>query len=132
MKLKVAILSAIAVVSLVCAAWYYQANYAENLFSIRIPQWVAGGGPVSYSVTIHNSQIKPYGTVWKGQAGPGCRSSFPIYTEKDLKNYLKRFKRRSLPIKPELTDVWITNTATLGTNSHWIIHGVTLTDTNRR
>lgn len=69
--------------------WWWQATRAENLISFRIPEWLeapvcrAYGVPkkgtkitihpdgsasgVFYSISIHKSQIKPWGTLWRGE-----------------------------------------------------------------
>jgi hypothetical protein len=68
-----------------CASWWYRATRAETLSSITVPQWLTPtvcrlygvkqeerltfqpdgtAYLVSYSIAIHKSQIKPWGTLW--------------------------------------------------------------------
>ena len=91
-KLKLAMCGAAVACSALLGLWYWQANHAERLKSISVPQWIAGGGNVSYSIAVHKSQIKPYGTVWKMTVGDGWISNFPIYDDKDIERYLARHK----------------------------------------
>lgn len=50
--------------------WWYEAKSpkAKGVL-INIPMWMAGGyttnGYIRYSVYIHHTQIRPWGTVWK-------------------------------------------------------------------
>jgi hypothetical protein len=48
-------------------SWWYQATLAINLVSFDVPDWIMGNTNrnVSYSIAIHKSQIKPWGTLWK-------------------------------------------------------------------
>lgn len=73
-------------------AWHWQSNYAENVKSIPVPKWLAGGENLRYSIAIGKSQIKPYGTIWKSTSGPGWHSMVPIYNDRDVEKYLARQK----------------------------------------
>ena len=60
-------------------SWYWQARYARNLVSIDVPDWIMGNTNrnVSYSIAIHKSQIKPWGTLWKATTYPDLETHFP-------------------------------------------------------
>lgn len=94
MKKKLLTLLALAVVGSTCllCLWWWQANRADSLKIINVPQWIAGGGNISYSIASGKSQIKPYGTVWKRTTGTNFISNFPVYDDKDLEAYLARRK----------------------------------------
>lgn len=92
-KLKPVPCAATPLIALLFCFWYWQANHAERVRIINVPQWMAGGSNVSYSVAIGKSQIKPYGTPWRKTVGDGWESNIPIYNEQDLERYLARQNR---------------------------------------
>lgn len=60
--------SAIAATVLVCVAavWYYRtASIPGKIAVFEIPTWIAGASNITYSIAIGESQIHPYGTIWK-------------------------------------------------------------------
>jgi hypothetical protein len=61
------------------SSWWYQATLAKNLVSFDVPDWIIGNTNrnVSYSVAIHKSQIKPWGTLWKATTYPDIETHFP-------------------------------------------------------
>ncbi len=63
--------------SILSPLWWWQANKAEDLFKVKIP--FAGNNTTSYSLVIGESQIYPYGTIWKRTIGENCIGNFPIY-----------------------------------------------------
>lgn len=82
-KLKIMkknIINSVALVAVGCSAllclWWWQATRASNLVSIPIPRCVMGETNlnVSYSVAIHKSQIRPWGTLWTATYYPNTNA----------------------------------------------------------
>jgi hypothetical protein len=60
------------------AAWGWQAGVSDSLMAIEVPRWIAGSATVSYSVSIHKTQIRPWGTIWRTTYGPWSMTSVPV------------------------------------------------------
>lgn len=70
---------ALVVAWVVLPLWYWQARYAEALFTVDVPRFIAGCVHVRYSIAIGKSQVHPFWTVWTTTHGQEAIGSFPNY-----------------------------------------------------
>jgi hypothetical protein len=78
--MKKVIVAGIAIVILIVtffAWWHWQANYAEELFTMDIPAWMVDDvwPGARYQISIGKSQVNNYGTLWETTvSGKGARA----------------------------------------------------------